>query len=46
MTLKNLYLINRKNVDNDLICLLMIMKIICWCWLAVGSWIMFIFFLC
>jgi len=43
MTLKYFYLI--ANFDNDLICLLMIMKIICWCWLTVGSWIMFVVFL-
>ena len=42
MSLKSLYLI--ENVDNDLICLLMIMKIICSCWLTVGSWIMFVVF--
>jgi len=42
MSLKYLYLI--ENVDNDLICLLMITKIICWCWLTVGSWIMFVVF--
>ena len=42
MSLKHLYLI--ENVDNDLICLLMITKIICWCWLTVGSWIMFVVF--
>ena len=40
MTLKNLYLI--ANVDNDLVCLLMIMKIIRRCWLTVGSWIMLV----
>ena len=34
-----------ENVDNDLICLLMITKILCSCWLTVGSWIMFVFFL-
>ena len=42
MILKNLDLL--PNVDADLICLLMIMKIICWCWLTVGSWIMFAIF--
>jgi len=43
MSLKYLYLI--ENVDNDLICLLKITKIICSCWLTVGFWIMFVVFL-
>jgi len=42
MGLKYLYLI--ENVDNDLICLQMITKIICSCLLTVGSWIMFVVF--
>jgi len=40
MSFNYLYLI--ENVDHDLICLLMITKIIRSCWLTVGSWIMFI----
>jgi len=31
-----------QNVENDLIYFLMKMKIICWCWLTVGSRIMFV----
>jgi len=38
------FIFNIQNVDNDLICLLMIMKIICWCWLTVGSWVTFVVF--
>jgi len=42
VSLKYLQLI--ENVDNDSIFLLTITKIICWCWLTVGSWIMFVVF--
>jgi len=42
MSLKYLYLI--ENVDNDLICLLMITKIICLWWFTIASWIMFVAF--
>jgi len=43
MSLKYLYL--SENVNNDLVCLMVITKIICSCWLTVGSWIMFVVFL-
>jgi len=43
MGLKYLYLL--ESVDIHVICMLMIMKTICWYWLTVGSWIMFLVFL-